>query len=251
MEPQQPPEPEGQEAPAPEAPIAPAPVAPDAVTTGTAMAAVPEAAPPVVAPAPQAAPPPAAMPEPAYAAPPPAMAPPPEAAPPPPAQPAPAASAPSAWQPVPVEVGPAPGVKFAGHGGRLVAYIVDSIILGAIMIVLSIIVTPIFVGAAVNEDAGAAAGASFLWLFLIGVISILYFPFFWQRSGQTPGMKMFRLRVVRDEDGGPLTWGKAILRLLGFWVSSAVFYLGFIWIFIDKRRRGWHDLIAGTVVIEQ
>jgi uncharacterized RDD family membrane protein YckC len=83
------------------------------------------------------------------------------------------------------------------------------------------------------------------------LVSFLYFPFFWARGGQTPGMRVFRLRVVRDADGGPIGWGPAILRLIGFWVSSAVFYLGFIWIFIDKRRRGWHDLIAGTVVIEQ
>lgn len=226
MQPPQPPEPEGQEASAPEAPSVPAPE-------------------------PQAAPPPAAIPQPAYAAPPPAMAPPPVAAPPPPVQPVPVAPAPSAWQPVQVETGPAPGVRFAGHGGRLVAYIIDGIILSAIMIVLSIVLTAIFFGAAASDNAGAAAGAGFLYLFLIGVISILYFPFFWQRSGQTPGMKMFRLRVVRDEDGGPISWGKAFLRLIGFWVSSAVFYLGFIWIFIDKRHRGWHDLIAGTVVIEQ
>ena len=33
--------------------------------------------------------------------------------------------------------------------------------------------------------------------------------------------------------------------------SAAVVYLGFAWVFIDARRRGWHDLIAGTVVIEK
>jgi uncharacterized RDD family membrane protein YckC len=33
-------------------------------------------------------------------------------------------------------------------------------------------------------------------------------------------------------------------------VSSLVFYLGFIWILVDKRRRGWHDLIAGTVMVQ-
>jgi uncharacterized RDD family membrane protein YckC len=63
-------------------------------------------------------------------------------------------------------------------------------------------------------------------------------------------MRLFRLRVVRDADGGPISGGQAILRLIGFWVSSFVLYLGFIWILIDSRRRGWHDLIAGTVVIE-
>jgi len=38
-------------------------------------------------------------------------------------------------------------------------------------------------------------------------------------------------------------------RRIGFWVSHLVFYLGFIWIFVDKRRRGWMDLIGGTVVV--
>ena len=59
-----------------------------------------------------------------------------------------------------------------------------------------------------------------------------------------------RLRVVMDKDGGPITVGPAILRLIGYWIDSLVFYLGFIWILIDSRRRGWHDLIAGTVVVQ-
>jgi uncharacterized RDD family membrane protein YckC len=64
-------------------------------------------------------------------------------------------------------------------------------------------------------------------------------------------MRMMGLKVVRDVDGGPLSTGQAIIRLIGYWVSSAVLYLGFIWVLIDKRRRGWHDLIAGTVVVKQ
>ena len=63
-------------------------------------------------------------------------------------------------------------------------------------------------------------------------------------------MKMMGIRVVRDRDGGPITSGQAILRLIGYWVSGLVFCLGYLWILIDKRRRGWHDLIAGTVVVE-
>ena len=61
---------------------------------------------------------------------------------------------------------------------------------------------------------------------------------------------MMGIKVVRDADGGPVTMGSAILRLLGYWVSGLVFYLGYIWIFIDKRKRGWFDLIAGTVVVK-
>ena len=63
-------------------------------------------------------------------------------------------------------------------------------------------------------------------------------------------MKMLRLRVVRAADGGPVTGGQAVLRLIGFWISAAVFYLGFIWILFDSQRQGWHDKIASTVMIE-
>lgn len=146
----------------------------------------------------------------------------------------------SSWTaPEPV-VGPAPGVEFAGHGARLIAYIVDILIQGALSIVVFLVTL--------------VATAVVLPLFILGlvgwfVITVAYFPYFWSKTGQTPGMRMMGIKVVRDADGGPITQGQAILRLVGYWVAGFVFYLGYIWIFIDKRRRGWHDLIAGTVVI--
>ena len=60
-----------------------------------------------------------------------------------------------------------------------------------------------------------------------------------------------QLDVVRDRDGSEIGWGTALLRLVGLWIAALVFYIGFIWVFIDQRRRGWHDLIAGTVVVKQ
>jgi uncharacterized RDD family membrane protein YckC len=171
-----------------------------------------------------------------------------------PPAPAPTAATPppASWAAPEVDAGPAPGVKFGGYAGRLVAYIIDGFVLSVVWIALAALGIA-FLGASIEDGqvTGSGAGA-FTALMVVGtLVSFLYFPFFWARGGQTPGMRVFRLRVVRDADGGPIGWGPAILRLIGFWVSSAVFYLGFIWIFIDKRRRGWHDLIAGTVVIEQ
>jgi uncharacterized RDD family membrane protein YckC len=146
----------------------------------------------------------------------------------------------SAWVAPEAERGPAPGIEYASHGARLVAYIVDVLIQGALAIALVLV--------------SLIATAIFPPLFIVGLlawlaITIAYFPYFWARTGQTPGMKMMGIKVVRDADGGPITTGQAILRLIGYWVSGFVFYLGYIWIFIDKRRRGWHDLIAGTIVI--
>jgi len=145
------------------------------------------------------------------------------------------------WQAPEMEPGPAPGVAFASLGSRLVAYIVDVIVTIAVSIVLGI------VGVALVFVLPILSIIPFLAIF---IVSFVYFPYYWQRSGQTPGMRMMNIKVVRDSDGGPLSWGSAILRLIGYWVSGFVFYIGYIWIFIDKRKRGWHDLIAGTVVIE-
>lgn len=150
-------------------------------------------------------------------------------------------TSPSAWQAPEVEAGPAPGVEFAGYGARLIAYIVDSLILSVVIIALVLIATALTVAVPILGILAFVA---------LVVFGVLYFPYFWQKSGQTPGMKMLGIKVVRDVDGGSLTWGSAIIRMIGFWISGAVFYLGYIWVFIDKRRRGWHDLMASTVVVK-
>jgi uncharacterized RDD family membrane protein YckC len=138
-----------------------------------------------------------------------------------------------------------------------VAYILDSILIGVIITAL-LLIGFIVLGSGTtvvgNEVAtvtpAAATGFSLIAIISL-VIAILYFPFFWARGGQTPGMRPFGLRVVRDRDGSSIGWGTAFLRLIGLWVAAAVFYIGYIWIFIDKRRRGWQDLIAGTVVVKR
>jgi uncharacterized RDD family membrane protein YckC len=148
-------------------------------------------------------------------------------------------------------MGPAPGVRYADHGARLVAYIVDGLIAGLLIVVLAVVFSAAGIAFAATGQ-GLMAGASFGILFVVVfVVSLAYFPFFWVRGGQTPGMRMFGLKVVMDRDGGPVTLGPAILRLVGYWVDGVVLYLGFVWILIDSRRRGWHDLIAGTVVIQR
>ncbi len=166
---------------------------------------------------------------------------------PPPAQPPQA----SAWATPTEPTGPAPGLQYGGYGGRLVAYIIDGILAFVIAMAASLVLGVIGVLLA-SMGMDFFAGISFVAIFaLIFVISLGYFPWFWWRSGQTPGMRLFGLRVVRDRDGGPISGGQAVLRLIGYWINSFVFYIGFIWIFVDSRRRGWHDLIAGTIVVQE
>ncbi len=127
----------------------------------------------------------------------------------------------------------------------MIAYILDvlliSFIIGAIWIVL------VFFGAFLGDTLqslilviAALAGL---------VIYVGYFPFFWSRDGQTLAMMPLGLRVVDEKTGEPITMGKAFLRLIGLVIGIAIFFLGVIWILFEGRRRGWQDLIAGTIVI--
>jgi len=130
------------------------------------------------------------------------------------------------------QVGPAPGLAFGGFWIRLVAYIIDAILLG--------IVEAILISALKTPGQGIA-----------GIIGIVYFIGLWGTTGQTVGMMPFGLRVVRNSDGGKLTWGNAILRFIGLIVSFAVIFIGVIWVAFDSRKRGWHDMIGGTVVVRK
>ena len=86
------------------------------------------------------------------------------------------------------------------------------------------------------------------WFFAAFLIKMSYFTYFHGTSGQTPGKMMLRIRVEQI-DGEEMTLGIGFLRWVGYIISSLTLYLGFLWIGIDPQKRGWHDWIAGTVVV--
>jgi uncharacterized RDD family membrane protein YckC len=59
----------------------------------------------------------------------------------------------------------------------------------------------------------------------------------------------FGARVVDAQTGARLTTGQSIGRYLGYYVSIFSLGLGFAWVAVDPRKQGWHDKLAGTVVI--
>jgi len=80
------------------------------------------------------------------------------------------------------------------------------------------------------------------------VVTAAYFIVSWTRGGQTIGMRAWRLRVVGD-DGGSISWLRAVLRFGAAIVSLAVLGLGFVACLFAKHRDGWHDRIARTHLV--
>ncbi len=143
---------------------------------------------------------------------------------------------------------PSPSEPVLGSRGlRLIAYILDGLLIafavGAVLIVLVFFAA--FLGQTL-QNLIAVIGA-----ILAIVISVGYFPYFWSRDGQTLAMMPLGLRVVDEKTGEIISLGRGFLRWIGFFIDSIVFGIpiGFAWVFVDKRYRAWHDLIAGTIVV--
>jgi uncharacterized RDD family membrane protein YckC len=96
-----------------------------------------------------------------------------------------------------------------------------------------------------NLDSGLAAVlAACAWAIVVGT----YFVLFWSTAGQTPGMRLMGLRVLTPGGERPGV-GRSFVRLIGLGLAILFLFTGFLPVLFDDRRRGVHDMLAGTLVI--
>ncbi len=81
------------------------------------------------------------------------------------------------------------------------------------------------------------------------VYLLIYFFAWWMLVGNSPGKMLMGLRVVRAGDLEKPKLYQWILRLIGYPISGIPLLIGFFWMAFNERRRGWHDYLAGTVVV--
>jgi uncharacterized RDD family membrane protein YckC len=139
--------------------------------------------------------------------------------------------------------------ELADSGQRLFAFIVDQIVLFFIGIFVSFFFGFFIDLESINVDGNINATVQ-----LIGILSsAIYMCYFLSRAvgnGQTPGKTLMGIRVVK-KNGQPLSVIDAFIRnVLGYSISSFFLLIGFLWIFVDENRQGWHDKLAGTIVIK-
>jgi uncharacterized RDD family membrane protein YckC len=136
------------------------------------------------------------------------------------------------------------GLGAATAGDRLLAGMIDLFFVGLIQLTLFYLTTHL-----VAQRVGALPRSALVSMGLVGaVLGAGYFLFFWSLSGQTLGKLLTGSRVV-DRRGRALGFGRAALRLAGTLVAAIPFGAGFIGLWTDPERRGWHDRIAGSKVV--
>jgi len=129
----------------------------------------------------------------------------------------------------------------AGLSRRIGAIIYDTLLLLAVLFLATLLALPLTGGEAVR--AGNPLFRTYLLL-----VAFFYFAVPWVRTGQTLGLKSWRLRVERL-DGGPLTWWHALLRFLAAIPSLLLLGLGLLWMLVDRDRLTVYDRWSGTRVV--
>lgn len=72
---------------------------------------------------------------------------------------------------------------------------------------------------------------------------------FWLYKSATPGKMALSARIVDADTGAPLTMMQSFIRYVGYFVSMIPLGVGFIWVAFDRRKQGWHDKMANSVVV--
>jgi uncharacterized RDD family membrane protein YckC len=149
----------------------------------------------------------------------------------------------------PVVVVPRTVISTGGYAGlvtRTLGAAIDALVIDVIALFIAAVVALVLSIFPVPHDTKTVLAVVGGVLFAVWVVA--YFVTFWTTTGQTPGDRVMRIQVVR-EDGGKLKPWRAALRLAGA-VIGLILFLGYIPILLNDRRRALHDWMAGTVVIE-
>jgi uncharacterized RDD family membrane protein YckC len=121
----------------------------------------------------------------------------------------------------------------AGFWRRFAAALVDGVIVGAVStILITVLKTP-------GEGLGILLSVGY-YVYLEG-----------GPTGQTLGKRALAIRVIDIETGGPIGYGRALIRYVGRIVSAIVIYLGYLWMLWDREKQCWHDKFASDFVVPE
>jgi len=135
--------------------------------------------------------------------------------------------------------------KYAGFWIRTGAAIIDTLLI----LVVSVPLLVALYGWAYFDSTSIVAGpADFMITWVLPAVAVIAF---WIVKQATPGKMAVSTRIVDAETGRPASAGQLIGRYFAYFAACIPFGLGILWVAFDRRKQGWHDKLAGTVVVRQ
>ena len=134
--------------------------------------------------------------------------------------------------------------EYAGFWIRAWASIIDTILM---LIIIMPILFAIYGADLWVRESFVAGFWDFIFQYILPAIAVIIL---WIYKSATPGKMLTGLIIVDAKTGEKPSTRQFIVRYLGYYVSIIPLSLGIIWVGIDKRKQGWHDKLAGTVVIK-
>lgn len=136
-------------------------------------------------------------------------------------------------------------LEYAGFWIRAGATIIDTILL--MIITFPILVSIYGWGYFDWEQTGFIAGfADFLISWVFPAIVVIAF---WITKQATPGKMAVSAKIVDATTGSAPSAGQLVGRYFAYFVAGLPLGLGILWVAFDKKKQGWHDKLAGTVVV--
>jgi uncharacterized RDD family membrane protein YckC len=139
--------------------------------------------------------------------------------------------------------------RYVGLATRTVAFVIDAVVLNVVALVVAVGAALILSVFRVGHHHDLKTVLLSVGAAVYGVWVITYFAGFWAATGQTPGGRFMRMRVVAKDGGRVRPWW-ALLRSVALLLSPVLLFAGCLLVLFDRRRRALHDVIARTVVIE-
>ena len=138
-----------------------------------------------------------------------------------------------------------PHTRYVGFWARVGANLIDALVLIAITYPILIAAYGLeYFSSTKQTVASGPVDVLVSWVFPFFAIVL-----FWHYKQATPGKMVIGARVVNANTGDALSIGRCVARYLGMVIASLPLGLGLLWIAFDRRKQGWHDKIAGSVVV--
>ena len=135
--------------------------------------------------------------------------------------------------------------EYAGFWARVSAALIDTILVAFLTIPL---LTMVYGGDYWESERLVVGPADFIISWVLPAVAVIAF---WVARGATPGKMAISAQVVDARTGNKPSTGQSIGRYLAYYVSTIPLGLGLLWVGIDPKKQGWHDKLAGTVVIRR